>query len=83
MEAPKRRVTLKIEIGGDDWCAVSEALESIAFRIDSEGPITTLVSGGWSNGYSVIGSEDSRQTGDKYREALGEYVEGLKLQNTV
>lgn len=78
MKPPKRRVTLKIEIGGDDWCAVSEALESIAFRIDSEGPITSLVSGGWSAGYHVTSIEDESQTGEKFRKENAEYVRQIK-----
>lgn len=78
MKAPKRRVTLKIEIGGDSWADVSSALESIAHRIDCEGPITDLVSGGYSSGYYVIGIEDESQTGDKFRQQNAEYVKTLK-----
>jgi len=78
VKQPKRRVTLKIEIGGDTWADVSSALESIAHRIDTEGPITSSVSGGWSSGYTVIGIEDESQTGDKFREESAEYVKTLR-----
>ena len=78
MKPPKRRATLRIEIGGDTWADVSSALESIAYRIDSEGPITDLVSGGYSSGYYVIGIEDESQTGDKFRQQNHEYVQSLR-----
>lgn len=69
-ELPKRRVTLEISLGADDWDAAADALSDMATRIVREGPITDLCSGGWSVGYTVRGREDEQQTGDKYREAL-------------
>ena len=78
MKQPKRRVTLRIEVGGDSWTDVSSALESIVQRIDCEGPITSLISGGWSSGYHVTGVVDEDQTGDKFRQENHEYVKSLK-----
>ena len=78
MKAPKRRVTLKIEIGGDSWEDAAQSLESIALRIYMEGHITSLVSGGRSSGFTVIGLEDEHQTAEKFRKENAEFVRYLK-----
>lgn len=78
VDAPRRRVELTIKIGADSWREAAGALADLEHRILAEGAITNLVSGGWSSGYSVTGSEDTKQTGDKYRKENAEYVKSLK-----
>ena len=68
--APKRRVQLKIDLHADDWEIAARHLREIALRIERNGPITSLCSGGWDCGYEVLGSENPDQTGDKYRDEL-------------
>ena len=80
LKPPKRKITLTASIGGDSWENVSDALRSIADRIDHEGPITQLVSGGYDSGYWVTATENPEQTGDKYREDNRLYCQSLKNQ---
>ena len=81
MKKPERRIVLQITIGADSWSDAAEAVNSIAERIEREGPITTLISGGWSSGYVADGKENENQTGDNYRIENAEYVKQLRNES--
>ncbi len=82
MDKPKRKVVIEAKIEADSWAEAADAFNAISERIDREGPITQLISGGWSSGYSVTGRESPQQTGDNYREQNAEYVARLKRERT-
>lgn len=78
MIKPKRRVQLTIELDADSWELAANTLQSIVDRIETEGPIKELISGGYDSGYVAIGSESLNQTGDKYRLENMEYCDYLR-----
>ena len=77
MIKPERKVVLDLTIQGDSWDDIIDTLDRITFRIH-EGPITSIVSGGYSSGYIATGKENEGQTGDNYRKQNNEYVKQLR-----
>lgn len=71
----RRRVTLSLTIGGDSWKDIQHQLREIDRRI-MEGPITSIVSGGYSSNFVAAGAVDESMTGDRYRELLDEWAYG-------
>lgn len=78
MKPPRRRFTLEIQVGGDEWNDVVMALRFLLPHIEEHGPACTSVSGGSSGSHVVTVIEDKEMTREKYTVALAEYVEGLK-----
>ena len=81
MDQPKRKVQLTVKIGADSWDDVVSELYAITNRIEREGPVSNLCSGGYSGSHIVIGSENPNQTGDKYRKENEEYCNYLKSRS--
>ena len=79
-KGPERRVVLEVKIGGDSWEDVADTLAQIEQRILIEGPIISIVSGGYTSGYVAIGRENPDQSGDKFRTENAEYVASLESE---
>lgn len=82
MERPERKIVLDVKIQADSWEDIASVFEALSDRIDREGPITQLVSGGYSSGYSVTGKVNPEQTGENYRAQNDEYVKQLRSERT-
>lgn len=77
MEAPKRKHVVHIEIGADSWQDVLMALRQIQFDIDTHEPgNVSIVSGGYSCGYTVKDEFYPEQTHDNYFEQSQEWLKG-------
>lgn len=76
VNAPKRRFTIDISIGADDWDTARRELLEVADHIAQHGPECSSVSGGYSAGHAVTITERPEMTHDSYFEALEAYLAG-------
>ncbi len=72
-EQPQRRICGTLHFGADSWDDVRAMLNALVHRT-REGPIVSIVSGGWGSGYDIKCAENPEQTGDQYREQLETYM---------
>lgn len=73
---PKRKYTLRMSIGGDEWEDVFRALREAMEHVSEAGPNCRTVSGGVSAGYFVEVEHHPEMTREKYHEELDSYLEG-------
>lgn len=85
MEAPKRRYTMTIEIGADDYDTLLSALEDWILKMRLYNPDLSEnhsgVMGGSTSGYSYDILVDQDMTHDKYVDLIREYLGNRKTDN--
>ena len=78
MQKPERKHVLTLKVEADSLKELAGALNTIAHRIETEGEITTLISGGYCSGYIAEGRTNEGQTGEKYRAENEAYVKHIR-----
>jgi hypothetical protein len=78
MNAPKRKYTLKIEIGGDTWEDVLHDLQFLSDHIPDHGPRCDSVCGGVSGGHMVEVIVDDTMTHERYHQLSNEYLKQVR-----
>lgn len=77
-KGPRRRVVVEMKIEGDDWSAIQGAFNSLATDIAMRDRLSSSVaSGGYSSGYTLVSSEDESITHESWVMALEAYLTRL------
>lgn len=73
-EAPRRAVSLKLDLQADSPAALIRALENIAIQIERH-ELTTGCSGGYDSGYTYEYCEAAGPSHDEYVRQLQQWIE--------